>query len=591
MIITTIGRCEVLRSAAWALALAVAIPALASADNGNHRGRVSSRAREKARAATGNAAKDNSGKGNSGKASNGKNNAKLDLLVRFRRAPGAGERSAVQQTGGEIKRNPRGSSRWMALRLPADRLEALADDPRVEYVGIDEPVSTAMDVAREASNVPSAPEPETSLKGLGVTVAVVDSGVAQHPDIQTLTTVVDFVGHANPVPAPPQSSVDENGHGTHVSGILVGTGALSAGRHAGIAPEASLISVRVLDGQGRGVTSDVLGGLEWLLANHAAYGIRVVNLSLGHPVFEPAADDPLVEAVEALWDSGVVVVCSAGNRGRSGWVTITSPCNSRKVITVGASNDSQTGDTGDDRVATYSSRGPTGFDLFAKPDLVAPGNRIVSLRVPGSHFDTILPDRRVAADPENPEVLDYYEMSGTSMSAPIVAGAAVLMIEQDPTLTPDSVKARLMMSALKPAFGDPMLSGAGLVDILGALRSSWTATAAPSPKAIADVDTGLIAFENTSVLWGSEDFSLRLLWANSISWTNPEATLDPFLWSNGEMWPQGVTEGNGEMWPNGECWPEGELWPDSPLWTPALTMPEEAGPVITEALANGFRDE
>ena len=572
MIITTNGRCEVLRVAAWTLVLAVAIPVFASADNGNHRGRISGRAREKASTAA-----------------NG--NAKIDVLVRFRQQPGNAERAAVQRNGGTVKRPLRSASRWMSLRLPAHRLVSLAEDPTVDYVGLDEPVSTAMDVARQASNMPSEPEPETSLTGAGVTVAVVDSGVALHADMQALTTVVDFVGHANPVPGPPEESVDPNGHGTHVAGIVAGSGSLSGGRHAGIAPAASVISVRVLDGVGRGATSDVLGGLQWLLANHAERGIRVVNLSLGHPVFEPAEDDPLVEAVEALWDAGVVVVCSAGNRGRSGWVTITSPCNSRKVITVGASNDSNTADTGDDRVATYSSRGPTAFDLFAKPDLVAPGNRIVSLRVPGSHFDTLLPDRRVAADPENPEVQDYYEMSGTSMAAPVVTGAVALMLEQDPTLTPSMVKVRLMMSALKPAFGDPMLTGAGLLDIVAALRGAWTAPASLSPRAMADEVSGLIAFENTSVLWGDDVFSLRYLWANSVVWTNPEATLDPVLWTSGEVWPEGVTEGQGEMWPNGECWPEGELWPDAPLWSPAITAPEESGPVLTEALAAGFRDE
>jgi subtilisin family serine protease len=108
---------------------------------------------------------------------------------------------------------------------------------------------------------------------------------------------------------------------------------------AGVAPQASLVSVRVLDGTGRGLSSDVLAGLQWILDNRTQYGIRVVNLSLGHPVYEPASVDPLVQAVDALWDAGVVVVCSAGNAGHNGYVTITSPCNSRKVITVGAIND------------------------------------------------------------------------------------------------------------------------------------------------------------------------------------------------------------------------------------------------------------
>ena len=507
-------------------------------------------------------------------ASRGRGASSMDVLVRFRHAPGQSARSLVGTLGGQERRRLSGQSRWLSVRLPAHRVAALADSPLVDYVGIDEPVSTAMEIAREASNQPVEPAPETALKGAGVTIAVVDSGVAQHADIQTLTAVVDVVGNPNPHAAPPEQSVDPNGHGTHVAGIMVGTGALSGGRMAGIAPQANLVSVRVLDDIGRGMTSDVLAGLQWILDHKTEHGIRVVNLSLGHPVFEPVVDDPLVEAVEALWDAGIVVVCSAGNRGRDGHVTITSPCNSPKVITVGAANDSQTGPILDDKIATYSSRGPTAFDLIAKPDIVAPGNRIVSLRSAGSRTDLLLPDRRVAADPAAPEVMDYFEMSGTSMASPMVAATAALMIQQDPTLNPGSVKARLMMSARKAAFGDPLLTGAGYIDILGALRSSWFAANAPSPRALVNVEGGTIAFENTAVLWGDPMFTLRTVWGQSISWTDPTAYLDPLLMTSGEMWPLNGNGPLGELWPDSEVWPEGEMWPDSPAWSPAITEPE-----------------
>jgi serine protease AprX len=415
--------------------------------------------------------------------------------------------------------------------------------------------------------------------------------VALHPDIQTLTTVVDVVANPTASAAPPETSVDPYGHGTHVAGIMVGNGSHSDGRMAGVAPEATLISVRVLDGVGSGLASDVLAGLQWIQDHKTEYGIRVVNLSLGHPVVEPLADDPLVQAVDALWDSGIVVVCSAGNRGRSGHVTITSPCNSRKVITVGATNDSHTGPIADDKIATYSSRGPTTFDLVAKPDLVAPGNRIVSLRSAGSLMDTTLPDRRVAADPSLPALQEYFEMSGTSMASPMVAATAALMLEQDPSLNPGSVKARLMMSARKAKFGDPLVSGAGYLDILGALRAPWVVADAPSPLAVPQIEEGQISFENTAVLWGNDAFSLRALWEDSVGWTDPNAYLQPFLVTTGETFVQG---GNGqamsEVWPNSEVWPESEVWPDCQAWTPAVTEPVEFGPVLTEALATGFRD-
>jgi serine protease AprX len=538
---------------------------------------------------------DNSGHGRSARArtmAQGKGSTAMDVLVRFKEAPKAAERSMVKGLGGLERRKLSASSRWLSVRVPANRVATLAAHDSVDFVTTDEPVMNFMELAREAANHPVAPAPETALTGAGVTIAVLDSGVALHPDIQTLTAVVDVVGNPSPSVAPPQTSIDPYGHGTHVAGIMVGNGSHSGGHLAGVAPGASLISVRVLDGVGAGQASDVLAGLQWVQDHQAEYGIRVVNLSLGHPVVEPGGDDPLVQAVDALWDAGIVVVCSAGNRGQQGHVTITSPCNSRKVITVGATNISHTGPINDDKVATYSSRGPTTFDLVAKPDLVAPGNRIVSLRAAGSVLDVLLDDRRVAADPALPTVQEYFEMSGTSMASPIVAGTAALMLEQDPTLNPGSIKARLMMTARKAKFGDPLVSGAGYLDITAALRATWSAADAPSPLSVPDELEGKISFENTAGLWGNEAFSLRALWEDSIGWADPNAYLQPFLETTGETWvPNGQGEAAGEVWPNSVVWAESEVWPDCSAWGPALTAPQQTGPVMTEALAAGFRDE
>jgi serine protease AprX len=511
----------------------------------------------------------------------------------------------VRALGGSVRKQLKASSRWMSLTLPANVVARLSEHALVDFVAADEPVTASMDVARQAANEAPVSAPESALRGAGVTIAVVDSGVALHPDIQTLIAAVDFADpglslpglgaflDSDPVsPHSPAISVDPNGHGTHVAGIMVGNGSQSpSGRMAGVAPEANLVSVRVLDGEGRGLTSDVLAGLQWILANKDQYGIRIVNLSLGHPIFEPAEVDPLVQAVDALWDAGVVVVCSAGNGGRNGYVTVTSPCNSRKVITVGATNDHHTADISDDTITTYSSRGPTALDLVAKPDLVAPGNRIVSLRSVGSYLDLLFPDRRVAGDASLPYVQEYYEMSGTSMASPIVAGTAALMLEQDPSLTPGTVKARLMLSARKPATGDPLVTGAGLLDILGALRATGTVADAPSPKAIPDVDTGLIGFENTGVLWGNDTFSIMALWSNAVIWTDPSAYYESIVWSAGELWPAGEMWPQNELWPNAEIWPENLLWPDNAeAWIGAVTAPAETGPVVIEPLSVGHQD-
>jgi serine protease AprX len=333
--------------------------------------------------------------------------------------------------------------------------------------------------------------------------------------------------------------------------------------------------VRVLDANGAGRTSDVIAALNWVLNNRETYGIRVLNLSLGHPVYEPAEQDPLVQAVDSVWDAGVVVVCSAGNSGRDGHGTISSPCNSRKVITVGALNDRNTIESSDDTVTTYSSRGPTRLDLVAKPDILAPGNRIVSARAAGSQLDDLYPERRVAADPSQPSLIEHFELSGTSMAAPFVSGAAALMIEQDPTLTPATVKARLMLSAKKAAVGDPFSTGAGALDILGALRTSGQVMDAPSPLVSADAATGELVVENTAVLWSNPSFELAALWPDAVLWcesTDPEA---PVLRSYAILWPDDPVESNALLWPEASLWPDATLWSDSSLWSEAILWPDE----------------
>jgi len=184
---------------------------------------------------------------------------------------------------------------------------------------------------------------------------------------------------------------DPFGHGSHVAGVIGGTGNNSGGAYTGVASGASIYSVRVLDREGKGVTSDVIAGLDWVLTNGATNKIRVVNLSLGKAVEESNTTDPLILAVEQVWDAGYVVVASAGNYGLFGNFTITSPGNSRKIITVGSLTDAGTGtDFSDDYVSTYSSRGPTLVDHVLKPDLIAPGNRFIASIPMDSYLQKLL---------------------------------------------------------------------------------------------------------------------------------------------------------------------------------------------------------
>ncbi len=254
------------------------------------------------------------------------------------------------------------------------------------------------------------------------------------------------------------TTADAYGHGTHVAGLIGGNGASSAlgkgypRQYSGMAPGVNLINLRVLDANGNGTDSQVIAALQRAIALKATYNIRVINLSLGRRVFESYTLDPLCLAVESAWKAGIVVVTAAGNSGRDnsmhthGFATIGAPGNDPVVITVGATRTRGTDGRSDDIIASYSSKGPTLLDHVVKPDLVSPGNRMVSLRAANSTLDKSYPSYQVKNNSGNSA---YYRLSGTSMATPLVSGAVALMLQQDSTLTPDQIKARLMKTAWK----------------------------------------------------------------------------------------------------------------------------------------------
>ena len=231
------------------------------------------------------------------------------------------------------------------------------------------------------------------------------------------------------------------------------------------------VDVRVLGSNGSGYTSDVIAGIDWTIANAERHDIRIINLSLGHPVAEPAATDPLCRAVARAVQAGLVVVVSAGNYGLTSTGTpilggITSPGNSPWAITVGALDTAGTVDRADDRVAPYSSRGPTRFDFAVKPDVVAPGGGIVSLENPGSWLSTRYPSWHVAGSGRNA----YYRLSGTSMSAAVVSGGVALLLDGAPGLTPAQVKIALQTGAQFLPEAGLIGGGAGSVDFSASQR-------------------------------------------------------------------------------------------------------------------------
>ncbi|MDP9251624.1 MAG: S8 family serine peptidase, partial [Chloroflexota bacterium] len=238
--------------------------------------------------------------------------------------------------------------------------------------------------------------------------------------------------------------------------------------YTGVAPNANIVDVRVIDANGASNVSIILRGLQWVLANRTTYNIKVVNMSLGATPTGSYKSDLMATAAEILTFAGVNVVVSAGNSGPLAG-TITTPATDPYVISVGALDDNGTPLLADDLMATFSSRGRTLFDNLAKPDLVAPGRKMISLRSPGSALDSLFPDRQVTV--LGSLSADYYRLSGTSMAAPVVSGTIALMYERNPTLSPQQVKRRLRSTVTPLAFGTTLDRGAGMVNAYRAAES------------------------------------------------------------------------------------------------------------------------
>ncbi|MDX1935072.1 MAG: S8 family peptidase [Capsulimonadales bacterium] len=461
----------------------------------------------------------------------------------------------------------------VALRVPRRNLTALADLEFVKRLSADSQVVKTDEFIVEGTAADKA-FARFDVTGKGVGVAILDSGIDRHQDLKgedgtRIIATKDFVDPTNTRP------VDEAGHGTHIAGIIAGNGEKSTGSKftrtfRGIAPEANLINVRVLDKEGNGSTSDAIAGLGWIVANKDRYNIRVVNVSLGHPVGESTATDPLALAAEAAWKSGLVVVTSAGNYGRynaqpkagdpnEGWGNnygaIQSPANSPYVITVGATkpfdataNRYNAANRAGDKIATYSSRGPTVGELVLKPDIVAPGNRLISTRPDDGYLPQNFPNNEVYRSwyvknaTEGVRSKDYYTLSGTSMAAPVVAGAAALLLEKNPNLTPDTVKARLLVSADKwtnpDGTPDPFTYGAGYLNVAKALESRVRVSGyALSPNVTVRNDGTLAiapagAYWAKNSLWGSGITDMRNVWGTAAFRTSTVFADPGYLYAN-----------------------------------------------------------
>ncbi|MEY2461720.1 MAG: serine protease AprX, partial [Acidimicrobiaceae bacterium] len=308
----------------------------------------------------------------------------------------------------------------------SDELDALRNDPDV--VVVPNVVVDVTGVADTAPRAPAAVFPDTTgastlvsagSNGEGVTVAVLDTGITRLPDFAgRIVGGIDLSGEGNPYK-------DSYGHGTFVSGLIAGNGASSQGAYVGEAPGASLASVKVAGVTGSTDLLTVLRGIQWTVNNRDALNIGVLNISMGTPPFPSSVVNPLDRAVEAAWRAGIVVVTAAGNTGPING-TITSPGDDPMVITAGAIDDNGTASATDDTMTTFSAVGPTAVDGWFKPDLVAAGRSVVSLRAPGSTIDTENPSARVGTK--------QFVGSGTSFSAAITSGAVAILRQMHPNV-------------------------------------------------------------------------------------------------------------------------------------------------------------
>lgn len=405
------------------------------------------------------------------------------------------------------------TARWnfinaFAAQIPGHKVPALALVPGVRVVLRDNPVeqqASAVD-ARNLENaynyaVRADKVWDMGYNGYGVTVAIVDSGITDLKQSDFGSRVLRSV-KSNSIT---MHAADRYGHGTHVAGIVAGSGATSDGKHVGVAPAANLINVKFSDDEGRGSERDLVSALQWIHDNRTKYNIRVANISANVGTTQSYRESAVAAAVEQLWFSGVVVVVSAGNRGGEACSVCYAPASDPFVITVGAVDDNGTRDLDDDSMKSWSSLGST-LDAHAKPDVVAPGSRIVSY-MPLGNLRTSYPEGVVNRS--------YFRMGGTSMSAPVVSGVVALMLQINPELTPDQVKWLLMTTAR--TYQNQPADSPGIVAADKAAFYTGTvgrANQGLSPSPLLTGSSLTVAY--TNVTWSNVIWS-NTTWSNSIT--------------------------------------------------------------------------
>jgi serine protease AprX len=514
----------------------------------------------------------------------------VSVIVQYKAVPGKTQLDEIQRWGGKpgVKL---ALINAVSAQLPTSAIIPLSNEDAVAYISPDRSVRSHADNA--ASAVLADFALGLGFDGSGVGVAVIDSGIHDSDRLRNTAGESRILFSRDLV-----GGVTSNayGHGTLVAGIIGGNAGVSvcpscATDVRGIAPNVSLIDLRVLDNSGSGTDSAVIAAIQAAVQLKGAYNIRVLNLSLGRPVQESYALDPLCQAVEQAWKAGIVVVVSAGNKGRdnsagtNGYATIEAPGNDPYVITVGAINTKGTSSRADDVMTSFSAKGPTAIDHIVKPDLVAPGNGVTALPQP---IVAIQPQLSALGSSSKGNTL---ALSGTSAASAVVSGAAALILQQDPTLTPDQVKARLMITADKnlPSYtavvnrdttynlqNDVFTVGAGYLNLQAALTNTDVAPGvAKSPTAHYDSSSGNAYFLADSTT----------PWGNSAVWSGATAIAGADTWSPSAVWGENVFLAT-KIGPNNAMWggsttiaPNNAMWggsttiaPNNAMWGGSTTI-------------------
>ena len=437
---------------------------------------------------------------------------------------------------------------------------------------------------RQTLGLPKVPTTST-MTGRGIGVAIVDSGIAPISDFSNrITAFYDFTRGG--VSASPS---DEFGHGTHVAGLIGSNGTLSNSELLGVATKVDFIGAKVLDKKGEGRASDVIQAIEYLIANKSRLNVRVMNLSLGHPIFAPAQDDPMVRAVEKASAAGIVVVVAAGNYGQSaetgevGYTGIASPGNAPSAITVGAVNTQNTAKRSDDVVAPYSSRGPSWFDGYAKPNVLAPGTSLPSDMDSASYLYTLLPaNRKKAANGKK-----FMALSGTSMAAAVASGVVAVVLEANDQaqdwgaspLSPNAVKAILEYTAIPLAGADPLTQGAGSINASGAIAlasaidtskstGNWWLRSGVNPYSYIDN----VKYDwSKQVVWGGKVLTGNLVYYRESAWSVSAKWDDNIVWGtqHAQTVAQNIVWGTTAVWASNIVWPGrvlGQMIGDNIVW-------------------------